>query len=748
VDRSLGAWWELEGLQAVDLALLRALVADPSSNLQCEAIRIAAARPRPEEEFSSIATALAGDVRPSVRAALGDALRRVRNAGPRTMAIAARMGGEAITTGDEWMRYEREFERYLARWAMELNPDATLAMLESGEGRGLPLENRVLATLALGGERAAVGVARLAPELQRPLNSEEIRALVVHFGQPVVREALTRALGTAGSRAAALRSLLELRTGFDPKVFLPAITTAAKAQLDLTAVAEQALGAEVAGAFKLAGVEAELAKRVGDRWKMKGDPLALAALRALRETGGGPVALLVEIAHQSPEPPLRDEALAALAAHASPDAAGRLVQLLPQLSATQRGNAIHRLAGTKRGATALMAGVHNGALNLTDLGVSTVDKLRTVLPNDPQVRTLWEKLGGDAARVLRLGGGNADFAATQISLTGPFTVESWVKLEAPISNHDGILAAPGQLDLNFHAGQFRVWVGGGVKDIVVAKKKTTPGVWAHYAVTRDAVGVFSIYLNGELEATSTAAHRGPFAGLDLGRTTPTAGGTAGWLAEFRVWTSARSARDIRESFDRTYAAEPVASRPVTLAHVFGGANWGPLRGDARVEAADDLPTLLTPSEAVAQTEKFARFRTLANTRGNPDRGRELFTALCLTCHQQAGKGGQIAPVLDGVAHTGVEAILRNVLTPNAAMESAYQTFRIVTQDGAVNDGFLVEQNAGAIVLRQPGSADRRIPRGDIRQAGYTRRSLMPEGLLEVLAPEQVSDLFAHLKSLR
>jgi len=52
------------------------------------------------------------------------------------------------------------------------------------------------------------------------------------------------------------------------------------------------------------------------------------------------------------------------------------------------------------------------------------------------------------------------------------------------------------------------------------------------------------------------------------------------------------------------------------------------------------------------------------------------------------------------------------------------------------------------VLRVPGSPDRVVPRGTVREATYLRRSLMPEGLLEALPPEHVSDLFAHLKSLR
>jgi hypothetical protein len=44
--------------------------------------------------------------------------------------------------------------------------------------------------------------------------------------------------------------------------------------------------------------------------------------------------------------------------------------------------------------------------------------------------------------------------------------------------------------------------------------------------------------------------------------------------------------------------------------------------------------------------------------------------------------------------------------------------------------------------------DRRLPRGEIRQTQYLRRSLMPEGLLDGMSPQQVTDLFAYLMSLK
>ena len=82
-----------------------------------------------------------------------------------------------------------------------------------------------------------------------------------------------------------------------------------------------------------------------------------------------------------------------------------------------------------------------------------------------------------------------------------------------------------------------------------------------------------------------------------------------------------------------------------------------------------------------------------------------------------GKGGQIAPPLDGIGNTGVEALLRNILTPSAAMESAYRTYRVVLKDGAVQDGFLASETPEAVVLRTPGAEDRRIVEESLARVG-------------------------------
>ncbi len=747
--RRLAALWALESLQPISAGLLQHLAADPAATIRHEAARLAPIHSRTEAEFVALATPLITDPQPSVRAAIGDALRRVPHATPRVMMLAAQMGRASLATGGDWDRYDREFERYLARWAMEINPAATTALLASSEGRALSLESRLLATLSLGGKPAALGLAQLLPELQRPLSDEEVRTLAAQFAEPAARDALNYALGQTGSRASVLRALLGLRLSLDVTPLTPALTSATKALLALPDASAIALGAQVAGAFKIAAAEPELAAVLAREPATNSKPVTLAVLRALRENNAGPLVIFERLVRESSDATLREEALAALGALRTSDAAGTLVQLLPTLTPAQRGQVIERLAAFPAGAMAVAVALRAGGVAKSDVGVSAAEKLRLLLPKDNSIAEIWSALGGDAQRALRLPGGMGNYADTQIALAGPFTVECWAKLDPGIDHQDGLLGAPGQFDLHFYGGKLLLWLGE-ANTVIVAQKKTLPGMWTHYALTRDRAGVFRLYLNGELDAVGTGTSQSVFTGLNVGRSrlNPAVGTTAGWLTEYRVWNVARTDREIRDHFDRSLAGTAQTARPAELVELFTGAGWGPLKGTARIEIAEDAPVLLTVADAAVREQRFVRFRTLAESVGNAEQGKLTFATLCLACHQQGGKGGQIAPPLDGVGNIGTEALLRNMLTPSAAMESAYRTFRVVLKDGSVRDGFLADENAEAVVLRAPGTEDRRILRSEIRETSYLNRSLMPENLLEAMTPAQVSDLFAYLKSVK
>ena len=509
--------------------------------------------------------------------------------------------------------------------------------------------------------------------------------------------------------------------------------------------------------FKLSGLEEDVARvargaagilpagvagqtAVGER-----PALLLSAVRTLRELKSTRVDLFKALA-LSGGPELQREAIAALASANSEASVPALIEVWPSLNSALRRTALDHLASSAASAKQLVAAISTGAVSREDLDGYTLDKLSAVLPEDAAVKQLAAELGNALKPVLRLRGGDADYVDTDLTLRGPFTVECWVKLDPGIGNQDSILAGPGALDANFHDNRFRVWIGGAVNDIIIASKPISPEAWTHVAFTRDEAGRFHLFLNGELDSTSEAVEKRPFEHLKVGSSNA-GGGTSGDLAEFRAWNVCRSPDEIRGTAN--VALENRAGILPALLYHGSGESWGKLHGNARIERTGDLPPVETEADARTLEAKFAQYRSLANkTGGDLAHGRQVFAATCGVCHTVKGEGGKIGPVLDGAGANGIEALLRHILAPNAAMEAGYRRFRIETRDGEVLDGLFVSQDATALVLRQPNAEDQRIPRSNVKRAAFTRLSVMPEGLLEGLKAEDVSDLFTYLKTLR
>ncbi|MCW5554461.1 MAG: DUF1080 domain-containing protein [Verrucomicrobiae bacterium] len=789
--RRIASLWALEGLDEAErvqtgaawFELLEPLLQDPNRNVRREALRILGTRPlsvagasRAWGRLFDALDPLAEESDPQVRAELIKTVIRLRNfllassdgrtaslLEERAMPLLLRMArpalaeptaksthsGKLIKVGEA---YEREFERYLIRYLLERQPLLVGEFLDSATARSFPAEHRLLFALALEPEAAARRVAQLLPELDRAPGEEELLCLARNPQAAGVGEALGQVLRRSATRRTAVESLLKIRTRLEAGPLAPSLTDTARELLTSGDKADAELGARLAGAFQLAAVEPELTQVLEHgvsrlHQTAAGEPSlgaeSLAALRALRELKSEAVELFARLAQRS-TPVVQELAVSALAASRSERGPEWLVQLVPKLPAAPRRAAVAALAGTKSGAAAFVRGLRRGDLDRDELDAVTLDKLHTLLGDDPDLKALVQSLAGFFRPALRLNGSAEAWADTDITLDGPFTVETWIKLDAGIDNRDGILGAPGMLDMNFHAGQFRVWAGSQIGDAIIVTKKMAPEVWTHIAVTRDADSRLRVYLNGELDTDQGKILTNTFEGCRLGWTSP-AQGTHGWLTEFRVWHRARTTAEIRSDFDRSYVGEP---RPAGLVHLYSGEDWGKLKKGAQVTGTMDFPALLTAAEAKAFQEKFDTFRALATKPGDIEGGRSTFQMACASCHAVGGQGGQIGPVLDGAGALGIEALLRNLLTPNVAVEAGYRVFRVELADGEVMDGIRVSEDPEAIVLRQPNQPDTRIAQKDVRRAGFTKMSMMPEGLLETLPPQDVSNLFAFLRTLK
>jgi len=754
LDVRIRALWSLEGLNRTGLVPLEQLAFAGHRSLRKEAVRIirqelnTPARLPPEQMLLVVQRGLEDRdriVRQEAIRLLGEMLSEpaITAAIPPMQLVARLMRGAIGMPASPpalWQNYHDSFDRYLIRLAVEKHRPETLQWLEEDTvtRAGVP-ERRAFAAVAVGGGEGATRLAAILPTLGRPLSGEELLLVASIPDEPAARAALQTALTDPSN----LRNLHDNRMRLTNTATLaPLLVDAARALVvRQPSATNEDLLVKLATGFRLSGLEDQLvaiATRPGAR-----SDAQLAAVRALRESGSTQVEVLRQFAAAGNDA-VRREAVLALSAARSDAAVPALLEVWPLLNAGLRKSAVDRLASSTASAKQLVAAIGSGAISRDELDGYTLGKLTTVLPEDPAVRQLESELGTSLQPVLRLEGGDGDHVQTDLTLDGPFTVETWVRLDPGINNTDALLAASGQLDANFHDSRFRIWLGGGGGDIVIARKPIAPESWTHVAFTRDGEGRFRIYLNGELDNTGERTDLRRFDHVQVGLSGPN-GGTAGEFAEYRVWRECRSADQIRANANVTLAASRDSN---SLLYQGAGNSWGQLRGKARVERTGDLPPVQTEAEAAALEEKFAQLRSLAQQSGNPGHGQQVFATACAVCHTVKGQGGKIGPVLDGAGAGGVEALLRNILTPNAAMEAGYRRFRIETRDGEVQEGMIVSQDDSSIVLRQPNTEDLRVPRNQIKRAGFTRLSVMPEGLIDGLKPEDVSDLFAYLKTLK
>lgn len=673
--------------------------------------------------------------------------------------------GKLILVGEA---YDREFERYLVRMFLEQHPEAVAKFLDTEEASKLPVEARVLASLALEPKTSASRVAKLLPQLDRAPNEEELFRLAQFPEEAGCDDALKALLSKAESRASVAEKLLAQKTKLDPTKIAPLLNDAAKNLLGGNDD-ERTLAVNLVGGFLLTALENDLVTILKDGinigMKISGGDLHIAIptneklttndgkpvlqqrtndnkyaasiIQALRELRSDASDVFVDLV-KSGDSMIREEALGALASSRNPNAAEQLFTLYPTLNTAQQRTALNTLSSTKPGANAIVAALANNRLPKTDLDGPTAERLSIVLGDDPDLAKVMESLGHVFHNVLLLDGSDTAVAESKITLEGPFTVECWVRLAPGIDNADSLLTTPGGIDMNFFGSTFRVYGGSELKDVVIAKKPMTPDLWTHIAVTRDAQGICRIYQNGELDAVGSKPAAVKWENCQIGLSSPKKG-TEGMITEFRVWNRERTAVEIRANFDRVIESTEGMKR-------FDDA-LGKLGQGARIAKTTDYPPILTKEQAEALDTKFAKYSTLGHKPGNLENGKAL-SAICMACHTIGSNGGQIGPNLSGAGAMGLEGVLRNIMTPNAAMEAGYRIFRVEMKSGDIVDAFYVSEDKDAFVVRQPGMQDRRIPKPEVRATHYIRRSLMPEGLLDALNDQQVTDLMSYLMTLK
>lgn len=128
-------------------------------------------------------------------------------------------------------------------------------------------------------------------------------------------------------------------------------------------------------------------------------------------------------------------------------------------------------------------------------------------------------------------------------------------------------------------------------------------------------------------------------------------------------------------------------------------------------------------------------------------GRRVFAKTCSGCHRLFDAGRAVGPELTGSQRRNVEYVLQNLVDPNAIIGRDYQVTIVLTVEGRVLNGVVAEETDNVLVLRT-ATEDVTISKEDIDDRRRSNVSMMPEGMLEKLTPNERRDLAAYLASPR
>lgn len=128
-------------------------------------------------------------------------------------------------------------------------------------------------------------------------------------------------------------------------------------------------------------------------------------------------------------------------------------------------------------------------------------------------------------------------------------------------------------------------------------------------------------------------------------------------------------------------------------------------------------------------------------------GAALFKKSCANCHRLYGEGGKIGPDLTGSNRNNLDYLLGNIIDPSAVVPKQFTVSTIVLKSGRIVNG-VVEAETDSTVTVQTDKEQKVIAVADIEERVRTGKSLMPDGLLDLLTAEQVRNLIGFLQHRR
>jgi putative heme-binding domain-containing protein len=142
-------------------------------------------------------------------------------------------------------------------------------------------------------------------------------------------------------------------------------------------------------------------------------------------------------------------------------------------------------------------------------------------------------------------------------------------------------------------------------------------------------------------------------------------------------------------------------------------------------------------------QRMTQFLT-KEARGDHRKGAEVYDRICGQCHQLESRGYEVGPNLTRNGRGSFDQLIVSVFDPSLVVGQAYEGTTVLTEEGQVLQGLMLEKNDQQVTLRMQGGKTETVLADQISRIERAAKSLMPEGIEEQLKPQEIADLFAFL----
>jgi putative heme-binding domain-containing protein len=177
--------------------------------------------------------------------------------------------------------------------------------------------------------------------------------------------------------------------------------------------------------------------------------------------------------------------------------------------------------------------------------------------------------------------------------------------------------------------------------------------------------------------------------------------------------------------------------------VLNYARWPEIKAEA---------ALVLPLTQLQNSTPLPPISELLQRSGDPVNGAAVFqreNVGCIKCHQVHGEGIDFGPNLSEIGtKLGKDALYESILDPSAGISFGYEAWQLEFKNGDEAYGLVTSETEDEVVIKAVGGVSTHYKKADIAKRTKQKLSIMPAGLQQNMAAQELVDLVEYLASLK